>query len=108
MFKDFRGYLDYLEGKGKLVRVKKEVSTKYEIAAGIRKASDTDGPALLFENVKGHPDWRVAGGDCSPHRISLPLLLEQRMTRRSWSNVIWNLTKNVLSQSWLTPDQSKR
>jgi UbiD family decarboxylase len=60
--KDFRGYLDYLETKGKLLRVKKEVDIKHEIAAGIRKISDTDGPALLFENINGYPGWRVAGG----------------------------------------------
>lgn len=62
IFKDFRGYLGYLEEKGKLVRVRKEVDVRHEIAAGIRKASDTDGPALLFENVKGYPDWKVAAG----------------------------------------------
>lgn len=61
-FQDFRAYLDYLEKKGKLVRVKKEVDTRFDIAAGIRKTSDIDGPALLFENIKGHPGWRVAGG----------------------------------------------
>lgn len=60
--KDFRGYLDYLDKKGKLLRVKKEVDPKFEIAAGIRKISDTNGPALLFENVKGYPGWRVVGG----------------------------------------------
>ncbi len=62
MYKDFRSYLDYLETKGKLCRVKKEVGVRYEIAAGIRKVSDTDGPALLFENIKGYPGWTVAGG----------------------------------------------
>ena len=60
--KDFRGYLDYLDKMGKLLRVKKEVDPKYEIAAGIRKISDDNGPALLFENVKGYPSWRVVGG----------------------------------------------
>ena len=45
MFKDFREFLGYLEEKGKLLRVKKEVDIRFEIAAGIRKASDTDGPA---------------------------------------------------------------
>jgi len=62
MFKDFRDYLDYLEKNEMLVRVKKEVDPRFEIAAGIRKISDTNGPALLFENVKGYPNWRVAGG----------------------------------------------
>ncbi len=60
--KDFRGYLEYLEKRGKLLRVKKEVDPKHGIAAGIRKISDTNGPALLFENVKGYPGWRVVGG----------------------------------------------
>ncbi len=60
--KDFRGYLDYLSRNGKLLRVKEQVDVKHEIAAGIRKVSDTDGPALLFENVKDYPGWRVAGG----------------------------------------------
>ena len=62
MFKDFRGYLDYLEKQDKLLRVQKEVDTRFEIAAGIRKISDNDGPALLFENIRDYPDWRVAGG----------------------------------------------
>jgi UbiD family decarboxylase len=62
MFNNFREFLEYLETKGKLVRVKKEVDPRFEIAAGIRKTSDTNGPALLFENVKGCPGWRVTGG----------------------------------------------
>ncbi len=45
-----------------MLRVKDEVSVKYEIAAGMRKTSDIEGPALLFENVKGYPGWRVLGG----------------------------------------------
>lgn len=62
MYKDFRDVLDHLEKHGKLARIKKEVDPRFEIAAGIRKISDTDGPALLYENIKGHPGWRVAGG----------------------------------------------
>ena len=62
MLEDFRDYLNYLEKNGKLVKVKKEVDTRFEIAAGIRKISDTDGPALLFENIKDYPGWRVAAG----------------------------------------------
>jgi len=62
MPRDFRGFLDHLEKNGKLLRVKKEVHPRFEIAAGIRKISDTDGPALLFENVKGFPAWRAVGG----------------------------------------------
>lgn len=62
MFEDLRGYLSHLEEQGQLLRVKEAVEAKFEIAAGIRKTSDIEGPALLFENVKGFPGWRVLGG----------------------------------------------
>src|SRR5712692_5706881 len=62
MFEDLRGFLTHLESQGQLLCVKDEVGVKFEIAAGMRKTSDIEGPALLFENVKGYPDWRVRGG----------------------------------------------
>jgi UbiD family decarboxylase len=62
MFEDLRGFLTHLECQGQLLRVKDEVDVKYEIAAGMRKTSDIEGPALLFENVKGYPGWHVLGG----------------------------------------------
>lgn len=62
MFEDLRAYLTHLESQGQLFRVTEPVDVKYEIAAGMRKTSDIEGPALLFENVKGFPGWRVLGG----------------------------------------------
>src|SRR2546427_396882 len=61
MFEDLRGYLTHLESQGQLLRVAEPVEVKYEIAAGMRKTSDIEGPALLFEQVKGFPGWRVLG-----------------------------------------------
>src|SRR5262245_13129300 len=62
MFDDLRGFLAHLEDLGQLKTVKDEVSVKYEIAAGMRKTSDINGPALLFENIRDYPGWRVLGG----------------------------------------------
>src|SRR3989337_4053224 len=62
MFEDIREFLAHLESQGQLLRVKEEVGVKYEVAAGMRKTSDIEGPALLFENVRGYPGWRVLGG----------------------------------------------
>ncbi|MGH7826821.1 MAG: UbiD family decarboxylase [Candidatus Binatia bacterium] len=62
MFEDLRGFLTHLEQQGQLLRVEDEVDVKYEIAAGMRKTSDIEGPALLFENIRGFPGWRVLGG----------------------------------------------
>ncbi|MBI2849185.1 MAG: UbiD family decarboxylase [Chloroflexi bacterium] len=60
-FDDLPAFLSYLEERGDLVRIKKEVDLKYEISAYIRKTSDIQGPALIFEKVKGF-HIPVAGG----------------------------------------------
>jgi len=53
MFEDLKEFMEELESAKELVRVKKEVDPKYEVAAIVRKACDLEGPAILFENVKG-------------------------------------------------------
>lgn len=60
-FHDLRSFLEALEAAGDLVRIHQETSPRHEIAAYIRRTSDTDGPAILFEKVKGSA-IRVAGG----------------------------------------------
>jgi len=44
-----------LEKNGRLIRIKEEVDPNLEIAEIHRRVFDTQGPALLFENVKGSP-----------------------------------------------------
>ncbi len=58
---DLRGYLAWLEERGLLARVGEELSPILEIPAVLRRVMYRRGPALLFERVKGHPGWRVAG-----------------------------------------------
>ena len=84
MFEDLRGFLSHLESQRQLLRVKDEVDVKYEIAAGMRKTSDIEGPALLFENVKGYPGWRVLGGLFATRKLvalGLGVLQEQMLER---------------------------
>lgn len=77
-FRDFRDFLDSLERNGLLIRVAREVDVKFEIAAGIRKISDTNGPALLFENIKGYPGWKVIGGlFATPRLMAFALQTEE-------------------------------
>ncbi len=52
-FKDIRGFIDYLEKRNDLVRVKQEVDPDLEINAILDKLARVNGPAVLFENVKG-------------------------------------------------------
>jgi UbiD family decarboxylase len=55
---DFREYITKLEKEAGITKIKKEVSIDIETAAVLKTAEPTP---LLFENVKGYPDFRVAG-----------------------------------------------
>lgn len=54
-----RGTLDYLEQEGELLKTDAEIDPIYEIA-GVEKALE-NGPAILFNNIKGYPNARDAG-----------------------------------------------
>ncbi len=76
---NFRHFLQGLEEAGELRRISKEVSTEFEIAAYVRRASDTEGPAFLFERVQGFPGWTVAAGVYGTYsRLALALGTELR------------------------------
>jgi 2,5-furandicarboxylate decarboxylase 1 len=58
--KDFRDYIEILEKNNFIVRVKKKVSTKYEISAILKRAQKEIGMAVFFEKVDGY-DVPVVG-----------------------------------------------
>jgi len=70
---DLRQFTQLLESDGDLLRIEDEVDPRFEIARFIRHTSDMEGPALLFENVKGH-SMPVAGGLYSSRRLMLKAL----------------------------------
>jgi 2,5-furandicarboxylate decarboxylase 1 len=72
-YSDFRDFLRLLEAEGDLRRVTRTVDTRFEISAGMRRMSDEKGPALLFENVKGHT-MPVVGGVFSTRSRALRAL----------------------------------
>ncbi|MHA1993486.1 MAG: UbiD family decarboxylase [Candidatus Hodarchaeales archaeon] len=55
---DFREYVTQLEKKNGITKIKKNVDIDIEAAAVLKTAEPTP---ILFENVKGYPDFRVAG-----------------------------------------------
>ena len=69
-YSDLRTFLNFLKSKSLLKHISRQVKTKYEIAAGIRKISDEDGPVLLFEDIQGF-DMPVVGGVFATRRLSL-------------------------------------
>jgi len=52
-YKDLREFIEVLEKKGLLKRIKTEVSAELEITEILDRVVKNNGPALLFENVKG-------------------------------------------------------
>ena len=54
-FRDLREFIEELERRGELVRIKTEVDPDQEITIIQHKVLAAGGPALLFENVKGSP-----------------------------------------------------
>jgi len=60
-----RDFLNKLEEEGKLLRIKKEVSTEYELANILYSRSEKP---TIFENVKGY-DFPVFGGITSSREI---------------------------------------
>ena len=53
-YKDLREFIEVLEKKGMLRRIKAEVSPDLEITEILDRVVKNNGPALLFENVKGY------------------------------------------------------
>ena len=53
-FKDLREFIDFLEDRGELKRIKAPVSCELEIAEICDRVVKRGGPALLFENVEGY------------------------------------------------------
>jgi len=58
-YDDLRDWIRTLEKHGELKRIREEVSPELEITEITDRVSKAGGPALLFENVKGHPGHKV-------------------------------------------------
>ncbi|MCH9711448.1 MAG: 4-hydroxy-3-polyprenylbenzoate decarboxylase [Proteobacteria bacterium] len=54
IYQDLREFINELENCGELKRITTEVDSNLEITEICRRTLDQQGPALLFENVKGH------------------------------------------------------
>ncbi|MFY9717110.1 MAG: menaquinone biosynthesis decarboxylase [Thermoplasmata archaeon] len=72
-FRSLGEFLEALEAKGDLVRVRAPVSRDLEITEVTQRVLRADGPALLFENVTGATMPVVTNVFGSPRRIALAL-----------------------------------
>jgi len=72
-FRSLGEFLEALEARGDLVRVKSALSRDLEIAELTQRVHRADGPALLFENVPGSSMPVATNVLGSPRRIALAL-----------------------------------
>ena len=118
-FPDLQSYLAHLEQIGELRRVKVEVDPKFEIAEIVQRVIRQNGPALLFENVKG-ADFPVvlnmfgserrieAALGRHPQEIGRELLsLVQRLNPPTL-RTLWSARANLLRARFMKPDVVSR
>ena len=60
MYRSFRQVIELLDSQGKLVKVKKSVNPKYEMAA-LMKTLEDESRAFIFENVE-NSKYKAVGG----------------------------------------------
>lgn len=84
MAHDLRDWIKQLEQAGELKRIQVEVDWNLELGGITRKVFNEQGPALLFENIKGYRQGRCSklfvGGLATPKRLSLSLGLPENAT----------------------------
>jgi len=68
-FKDVRQFMEALDKNGDLVRVKRAVDWDLEVGAISRRTYEKQGPAILFEKIKGYPPgYRILNGSIGTYR----------------------------------------
>ena len=72
-FEDLREFIRALEKNNQLKRIKTEVDAELEISEITNRASKSEGPALLFENVRGYSIPVLTNSFGSPERMKLAL-----------------------------------
>lgn len=75
---DLRSWMQLLEKEGELRRIKAEVNPAEELGTIVRKVMAAQGPALLFENIKGYQKnplgRKVVSGSLAKYRRIATLL----------------------------------
>lgn len=77
-YNDLREFLDYLDKKGDLIHITDEVSAKFEVAAFVAKSAQGDGPAIIFDKVKGSKIPVVGNVFGSRRRVAAALEIDEK------------------------------
>ena len=76
-WKDMREFLEFLEGKGKVIHIKEEVDPEWEVNGITRIALQKLGPAVVFDKIKGADYPLVTGLLATDKRLLWALGIEE-------------------------------
>ena len=99
-FRDLQDFIAELERQGELVRVSVEVDPQYEVAELVQRVIRQDGPALLFERVKGADFPLVMNLFGSARRIEIALGRHPEEIGRELIDLVQQLNPPSLSKLW--------
>jgi len=99
-FRTLRGFLDHCESKGDLRRVTREVDWQYEVTEIACREARSEGPALLFENVRGARFPLAVNVLCAHRRVEWALGRTPRAVGAEIEEVFHALPPQRLSDLW--------
>ncbi len=76
-YRDLWAFIDYLDKEGELIRIKEELSPRFEISAILRELGQKESPAALFQKVNGYSIPVIGNLFGSRRRIALALEVTQ-------------------------------
>ena len=88
MSEGLREFLDRLDGRGELIRIRKAVDPRFEVAALIRDVQQRRNQAILFERVKGFA-FPIVSNVCGSYaNVATALGVEPSAIARTWAGRI--------------------
>jgi len=99
-FPDLQSFIAELERQGELRRVTVEVDPQYEVAELVQRVIRQDGPALLFERVKGADFPLVMNLFGSTRRIEIALGRHPEEIGRELIELVQQLNPPTLTRLW--------
>jgi len=100
MYTDLRAFIQDLERRGQLVRIAREVDPNQEITVIQHRVIAAQGPALLFERVKGSPYRVVSNLFGTRRRVALACGADPRELGRRLARVVHHFMPPTLGGLW--------
>jgi len=94
-YKDLRDFIDLLEKKGELKRITQEIDPYLEMTEIADRTLRAKGPALLFENPKGHSMPVLANLFGTPKRVAMGMGQEDVSELREVGSGIYYLKQSA-------------